>query len=167
MTAGKTVAFSCISSDCWKSQHQQLCGNASTIYHEIGKLRTSPAVLAWFENVQYLAVAYLGVICNISEQQITMWSLVFLFAESHFILSLKIEKAVPDQTSSNKILCFVWFICGLRSFIFFNNLNLSNASDKKKSLLKFLLRNWCRWFLFFSEMGVSMFFHFQEIRRLT
>ena len=104
MTAGKTVAFSCISSDCWKSQHQQLCGNASTIYHEIGKLRTSPAVLAWFENVQYLAVAYLGVICNISEQQITMRSLVFLFAESHFILSLKIEKAVPDQTSSNKIL---------------------------------------------------------------
>jgi hypothetical protein len=58
---------SCISSDCWKSQRQQLCGNVSTIYHEIGKLRNSPAVSAWFKNVQYL-----GVICNISEQQITI-----------------------------------------------------------------------------------------------
>ena len=93
---------SCISSDCWKSQRQQLCGNVSTIYHEIGKLRTSPAVSAWFENVQYLAVAYLGVICNISEQQITIGAWIFFFAESHLIIPLRrLEYAVPDQTSVN------------------------------------------------------------------
>jgi len=83
-------------------QRQQLCGNVSTIYHEIGKLRTSPAVSAWFENVQYLAVAYLGVICNISEQQITIGAWIFFFAESHLIIPLKrSEYAVPDQTSAN------------------------------------------------------------------
>ena len=111
---------SCISSDCWKSQRQQLCGNVSTIYHEIGKLRTSSAVSAWFENVQYLVVAYLRIICNISEQQITIGAWIFLFAESRFIIPFKTIgiRCTRSNLCKQNSLFFAWFLRGLRSFIF-------------------------------------------------
>ena len=90
---------SCISSDCWKSQCQQLCGNVSTIYHKISKLRTSPAVSAWFENVQYLAVAYLGVNCNISEQQITIGTWIFSLQRENYY-SLKNDRNTRFEIKS-------------------------------------------------------------------
>ena len=76
--------ISWVSSDCWKRQHQkQLCGNVSTMYHDIGKLRTSPAVSAWFENVQYLVVAYWRVNCVIDRRsRLQTEPSIFCFSES-------------------------------------------------------------------------------------
>ena len=98
--------ISCFSSDCWNRQHKSTLQECSTIYHEIGKPRTCPAVSAWFENVQHLAVAYLEFISAADY----IWNLDFFLFRDHFYPHLQKANfwgnAVPENISAMKMLEF-------------------------------------------------------------